>query len=263
MKKLFLLLVLPFSLLLYSCSDKVDNSEVDKINSNLKSLEISISSIINNPIAMRVLKTEIQKEERDEVISLQQFSNLLDGKGINLEELMEKQLTESGYEDVDKTIGLLECITLNNTNYCPYIHVPFSDEVNWEKNPVITSTNTNYKMDSKWTGTDTESNTNIFIDEQLAIAKPIIRLSYFSTIENSRSGEESSSSSERWLPWRKCYCSRSTADTSDGNTAEGTIEINSNGTCNKTGADGDRCGYKCDRAGIDGKCDSGGACPSC
>lgn len=63
----------------------------------------------------------------------------------------------------------------------------------------------------------------------------------------------------KWLPWRRCYCSRGT----NGVDEQAEMFTTSTGSCNQYHQSEDRCSQVCDRTGFfDQTCD-GDSCPGC
>lgn len=227
-----------------------DQTEAKEISSIFKVIQNSLLDLTKNSLVVDVVSNILEDTTVNEKIYLKVLESRLASHNLNLLDEMEASLIRNGGTSSDLVV-LRENyneIEIGNLKYETFIFVPFSDEVNYTLNPVVSFSVNNSEDMTDITGIQLYSNNakeTIEVEESLARTKQVWVIS-LSDINNSDLYPA--------LPWQKCYCSRGGAAREDNN---GDVVEGSRGSCIKSG----QCGF-CDRANIWGNCPRSG-CGGC
>ncbi|GEM_PF-6874730 len=90
---------------------------------------------------MQTIYSVVSETINDEVICLSDLEVELSANNINLLNLMENSLFQQGYSQaqIDQLGSIFKKLTINNRVYNIFIYVPFTNIINYDNQPVITS----------------------------------------------------------------------------------------------------------------------------
>jgi hypothetical protein len=209
---------------------------------------MSILELTNHQIIRDIVKVLIQVQDNNEKVYLNKLKTKLEEYDINLLDLLVGSLLKNGgsFSDVDVLKNNFISMEVAGSLYDVFIFIPFSEEVNFEFTPIISSTINNNINKQNIEGIKFISSGN-FNSENInqGIAKK--NQIWFLSISNSNFSDIYPA-----LPWQRCKCTRGTKVVDAP-----TQGVSSRGTCAKNGS----CS-ECGRSNIWGTCPDK-SCPGC
>jgi hypothetical protein len=210
------------------------------VNQRFEVLKNALLDLTKNQIVKEIIRNHFQDSNNNEKIYISELKTKLEQNNINLLDLMSSSLIRNGGTNIDVEIlnDNFININLNGKLYDIFIFIPFSDEVNYELNPFVSSTINNNLNKNNINGIQLNSNT-IKISELINQGKAKKNQVWFISLSASNNSDFYPA-----LPWQRCKCSRGTKVV-DGPTQG----ISSRGSCSKNGT----CN-ECGRSNIWGTC---------
>ncbi len=101
----------------------------------------SLIHLTSDTSVMQTIYSVVSETINDEVICLSDLEVELSANNINLLNLMENSLFQQGYSQaqIDQLGSIFKKLTINNRVYNIFIYVPFTNIINYDNQPVITS----------------------------------------------------------------------------------------------------------------------------